>query len=156
MNQKISIIEVARHAGVSKSTVSRVISDAGGAVSPGAQVKVAAAIKELGYTRNTLAASLRSQKTRMVLVMVPDITNPYWAEIARAAQDRFEAEGNSVVVGNTDWLEAREARYFNLVRSGRFDGLVLNSVTDDIATLRSLEVPVVLVGERAVRSFGSG
>jgi len=152
MNQKISIIEVARHAGVSKSTVSRVISDAGGAVSPGAQVKVAAAIKELGYTRNTLAASLRSQKTRMVLVMVPDITNPYWAEIARAAQDRFEAEGNSVVVGNTDWLEAREARYFNLVRSGRFDGLVLNSVTDDIATLRSLEVPVVLVGERAVSS----
>jgi len=150
MNQKISIIEVAKHAGVSKSTVSRVISDAGGAVSLKAEEKVNAAIKELGYTRNTLAAGLRSQKTWMILVMVPDIMNPYWAEIARAAQDRFEAGGNSVVVGNTDWLEAREARYFDLVRSGRFDGLVLNSVTDDIATLKSLGVPVVLVGERAV------
>jgi DNA-binding LacI/PurR family transcriptional regulator len=150
MNQKISIIEVAEHAGVSKSTVSRVISDAGGAVSLKAQGKVNAAIKELGYTRNTLAAGLRSQKTWMILVMVPDIMNPYWSEIARAAQDRFEAGGNSVVVGNTDWLEAREARYFDLVRSGRFDGLVLNSVTDEIATIRSLGVPVVLVGERAI------
>lgn len=150
MNQKISIIEVARRAGVSKSTVSRVISDTGGAVSPKSHERVNAAIKELGYTRNSLAAGLRSQKTRMILVMVPDIMNPYWAEIARAAQDRFEADGNSVVVGNTDWLEAREARYFDLVRSGRFDGLVLNSVTDDLATIRSLGVPVVLVGERAV------
>jgi len=149
MNPKISIIEVARLAGVSKSTVSRVISDAGGSVSPRALEKVNAAIRELGYTRNTLAAGLRSQKTWMVLVMVPDIANPYWSEIARAAQDRLEAEGNSVVVGNTDWLESREARYFDLARSGRFDGMVVNSVTDDIEAIKGLGVPVVMVGERA-------
>jgi len=81
--------------------------------------------------------------------MVPDIANPYWSEIARAAQDRLEAEGFSVVVGNTDWLESREARYFDLARSGRFDGMVINSVTNDIAMIRQMGVPVVLVGERA-------
>ncbi len=149
MKPKISIIEVARHAGVSKSTVSRVIADSGGSVSPRALEKVLAAIKDLGYTKNTLAAGLRSQKTWMILVMVPDIANPYWSEIARAAQDRLEAEGFSVVVGNTDWLESREARYFDLARSGRFDGMVINSVTDDIAMIHGMGVPVVLVGERA-------
>ena len=149
MKPKISIIEVARHAGVSKSTVSRVIADSGGSVSPHALEKVLAAIKDLGYTKNTLAAGLRSQKTWMILVMVPDITNPYWSEIARAAQDRLEAEGFSVVVGNTDWLESREARYFDLARSGRFDGMVINSVTNDIAMIHRMGVPVVLVGERA-------
>ncbi|MFH2113934.1 MAG: LacI family DNA-binding transcriptional regulator [Spirochaetota bacterium] len=149
MKTKASIIEVARLAGVSKSTVSRVISDAGGSVSAKAEKKVQSAIRELGYTRNSLAAGLRSQKTWMVLVMVPDIANPYWSEIARAAQDRLEAAGNSIVVGNTDWDEKRETRYFDLVRSGRFDGLVLNSVTDDIGMIKDLGVPVVLVGERA-------
>ena len=146
---KVNIIEVARHAGVSKSTVSRVVSDCGGAVSARTLDKVNAAIRELGYTRNTFAAGLRTQKTWIVLVMVPDIANPFWAEIARAAQDRLEAEGNSVVVGNTDWSEEREASYYNLARSGRFDGLLLNSVTDNIAMIDELGVPAVMIGERA-------
>ncbi|MEI6873861.1 MAG: LacI family DNA-binding transcriptional regulator [Spirochaetota bacterium] len=145
---KSSIIEVARLAGVSKSTVSRVVSDRGGSVSSKAQDLVNAAIRELGYTRNTVAAGLRTQRTNMVLVMVPDIANPFWSEILRAAQDRFEDGGYSVVVGNTDWNEQREAGYFGLARSGRFDGLVLNSVTDDIAAIKDLGVPTVLMGER--------
>lgn len=149
MKQKISIIEVARLAGVSKSTVSRVISDRGGSVSETALAKVNKAIRELGYTRNTIAAGLRTQRTYMVLVMVPDIANPFWSEIARAAQDRLEAEGYSVVVGNTDWSEAREATYYELARSGKFDGLVLNTVTDDIDAIKSIGLPTVLVGERA-------
>jgi LacI family transcriptional regulator len=149
MRQKISIIEVARLAGVSKSTVSRVVSDRGGSVSPIALERVHAAIRELGYTRNDMAAGLRTQRTYMILVMVPDITNPFWSEIARAAQDKLESEGYSVVVGNTDWSEAREATYFDLSRSGRFDGLVLNSVTDDIDAIKEMGVPAVLVGERA-------
>jgi len=148
--QKISIIEVAERAGVSKSTVSRVVSDEGGSVSRRSLEKVNAAIQELGYTRNAMAAGLRSQKTWLILIMVPDIANPFWSEIARAAQDRLEAEGNSVVVGNTDWIEAREARYYALARSGRFDGLLLNSVTDDIAAIKDMGIPAVMVGERAI------
>lgn len=144
----ISIIEVARLAGVSKSTVSRVVSDRGGSVSTKSEELVTAAIRELGYTRNNMAAGLRSQRTWMVLVMVPDIANPFWSEIARAAQDGLEAAGYSVVVGNTDWSKPREARYHALARSGRFDGLILNSVTDDLEAIKALGIPTVLLGER--------
>jgi DNA-binding LacI/PurR family transcriptional regulator len=149
LKNKINIIEVARVAGVSKSTVSRVVSDRGGSVSPKALEAVNAAIKELGYTKNTMAASLRTQKTYMVLVMVPDIANPFWSAVARAAQDGLEAEGYSVVVGNTDFREEREARYYELARSGRFDGLVLNSVTGDMEAIKGLGAPAVLIGERS-------
>ncbi len=149
MKPKISIIEVARLAGVSKSTVSRVVSDRPGSVSPKALERVNAAIKELGYSRNTVAAGLRSQKTHMIFMMVPDIANPYWSELARTAQDVLEAEGYSVVLGNSDWNEARENRYYELARCGQFDGLMLNTVTNDIESIKSIGVPTVLLGERA-------
>lgn len=146
---KISIHEVARLAGVSKSTVSRVVSDRGGSVSPKALKAVSTAIEQLGYKKNVMAAGLRTQKTYMILVMVPDIANPFWSEIARAAQDRLEPEGYSVVIGNTDWSDSREAQYYELARSSRFDGLILNSVTDNIRLIKELGVPGVLIGERA-------
>jgi len=149
MKNKNSIIQVARLAGVSKSTVSRVVSDKGGSVSPKALAAVNAAIKELGYTRNNFAAALRSSKTNMILLMVPDIANPFWSEVARAVQDHFEGANYSVVVGNTDWSSEREAAYFELASSGRFDGLIVNSVSDDIYGLRALGVPVVMIGERS-------
>ncbi|MHB0897062.1 MAG: LacI family DNA-binding transcriptional regulator [Spirochaetales bacterium] len=147
--QKISIHEVARLAGVSKSTVSRVVSDRGGSVSPKALDAVNKAIEQLGYKKNVIAAGLRTQKTYMVLVMVPDIANHFWSEIARAIQDRLEPEGYSVVIGSTDWSETRETLYYELARSARFDGLILNSVTDNIDLIKGIGVPVVLIGERA-------
>lgn len=150
MKPAISIIEVARLAGVSKSTVSRVISDRGGSVSPKALDAVNAAIKELGYARNDLAAGFRTQRSNLILLMVPDIANPFWSEMARAAQDRLEDSGYSVVVGNTDWSEQRESRYYELARSRRFDGLILNSVTDNIAAISDMGLPAVLIGERAL------
>ena len=78
MKPTISIIEVARLAGVSKSTVSRVISDRGGSVSPKALDAVNAAIKELGYTRNDLAAGFRTQRSNLILLMVPSRTRRDW------------------------------------------------------------------------------
>lgn len=149
MKSKINIHEVARLAGVSKSTVSRVISDAGGSVSPKAAAAVNAAIRELGYTRNTFAAGLRNSKSYLALLVVPDIANPFWSEIARAVQDRLEPEGYSVVVGNTDWSEERELAYLNLLRTGRFDGLMINSVTDDVDLILEMGIPTVLIGERS-------
>ncbi len=149
MKPKINIHEVARLAGVSKSTVSRVISDSGGSVSRKAKEAVDAAIRELGYTRNTFAAGLRNSKSYLALLVVPDIANPFWSEIARAVQDRLEPEGYSVVVGNTDWNEERELSYLNLSSTGRFDGLIINSVTDRIGLILETGIPAVLIGERS-------
>ncbi len=146
--QKISIHEVARLAGVSKSTVSRVISDKGGAVSPETLERVQRAIEQLGYRKNIVAAGLRTQKTYMVLLMIPDVANPFWSEIARAVQDTLEPEGYSVVIGSTYWSEERESRYYELAQMARFDGVILNSVTDNIDRIKNLGVPAVLIGER--------
>ena len=146
---KTSIHEVAHLAGVSKSTVSRVVSERGGSVSPRSLEAVNRAIGELGYRKNIIAAGLRTQKTWMVLVMVPDIANHFWSEIARILQDRLEPEGYSVVIGSTDWSEIREARYYELAASSRFDGLILNSVTNNIDMIKGLGVPAVMIGERA-------
>ncbi|MEN6600621.1 MAG: LacI family DNA-binding transcriptional regulator, partial [Rectinema sp.] len=107
--QKISIHEVARLAGVSKSTVSRVISEKGGSVSQETAKRVHTAIDQLGYRKNIVAAGLRTKTTYMVLLMIPDVANPFWSEIARAVQDSLEPEGYSVVIGSTDFSEEREA-----------------------------------------------
>jgi DNA-binding LacI/PurR family transcriptional regulator len=146
---KISIHEVAKLAGVSKSTVSRVVSESGGSVSPRSLEAVNRAIDQLGYRKNIIAAGLRTQRTWMILVMVPDIANNFWSEIARILQDRLEPEGYSVVIGSTDWSETREARYYELAASSRFDGLILNSVTNNIDLIKELGVPAVMIGERA-------
>jgi DNA-binding LacI/PurR family transcriptional regulator len=149
MSGKISIVDVARLAGVSKSTVSRVVSDQGGAVSRATQEKIVKAIHELGYTKNSMASGLRTSKTFLVLLMVPDISNPFWAEITRAIQARLEPEGYFLVLGNTDWSEERQSHYLDLVRAGRFDGVIANSVAADIGCFEGLSVPVVMIGERA-------
>lgn len=148
---KISIVDVALHAGVSKSTVSRVVADNDGnaSVSERARKAVLSAIEELGYTHNDVAAGLRTAKTNMVLLMVPDISNPFWSETARGVQDFCEANNYSVVMGSTDWREEREEKYLALAMSGRFDGAILNSVTADIDRFKGLGIPAVLIGERS-------
>jgi DNA-binding LacI/PurR family transcriptional regulator len=153
MNRRISINDVAARSGVSKSTVSRVISDRGGSVSGRALAAVRKAIDELGYTRNTNAAGLRTQRTYMVLLLVPDMANPFWSEIARGVQDLLEGGQYSVVVGNTDWNARREEEYLQLAATGRFDGLIVNSVTDDLPRIASAGIPAVLIGERSTRSL---
>ncbi|GAB1484164.1 LacI family DNA-binding transcriptional regulator [Treponema sp.] len=149
MKPRINIHEVARLAGVSKSTVSRVVSDKGGSVSAKAEQAVNEAIKQLGYTRNIAAAGLRNARSYLVLLVVPDIANPFWSEIARAVQNKLEPEGYSVVVGNTDWKEDRELAYLNQFRTGRFDGLIINSVTNDLDLILETGFPTVLIGERS-------
>ncbi len=128
--------------------MSRVISDKGGSVSHETLERVHKAIEQLGYRRNIVAAGLRTQKTYMVLVMIPDVANPFWSEIARAVQDTLEPEGYSVVIGSTCWSEERESRYYELAQMARFDGVILNSVTDNIDLIKNLGVPAVLIGER--------
>jgi DNA-binding LacI/PurR family transcriptional regulator len=107
------------------------------------------AVRKLGYTRNPMASGLRTSRTYLVLLMVPDISNPFWSEITRAVQKRLEPEGYSLVLGSTDWSEARQGHFLDLVRAGRFDGVIANSVTTDIGGFCGLTVPVVLIGERA-------
>ena len=146
MGKRPTIIDVARLAGVSKATVARVISGDEALVRPQTRDRVMDAAAKLGYERNAIAGSLRTDQTFMVALAIPDITNPFWPEVARGVQDTIESNGYATVMVNSDWSAEREQNYLGLVRRNRFDGLIINPATVSNAELRQLNIPVVILG----------
>lgn len=148
MKQRPTIIDVAKRAGVSKSTVSRVIADQGQGVSEETITCVQQAVQELDYIPNAVASSMRTERTNIIMLTIPDITNPYWAEIARGVHDIMDLEDYAVVIANSDWDERQEAKYFEMARRNRFDGILINPVRVSNAVLESTNIPTVLLGTR--------
>jgi LacI family transcriptional regulator len=146
LTRRPTIIDVARLAGVSKATVARVISGDHDLVRPQTRARVMDAAAKLGYERNAVAGSLRTDQTFMVALAIPDITNPFWPEIARGVQDTIESNGYATVMVNSDWSAEREQNYLGLVRRNRFDGLIINPATVSNAELKRLNIPVVILG----------
>jgi LacI family transcriptional regulator len=77
-------------AGVSKSTVSRVLQGGDASVKASTEQVVWQAIQQLGYAPNAIARSMRTDRTYMLMLIMPDITNPFWPEVARGVQDTVE------------------------------------------------------------------
>ena len=146
MRRRPTIIDVAREAGVSKSTVSRVISGDGSLVREETRNKVLKAIRQLGYERNAIAGSLRTNRTCTVILIIPDITNPFWPEVARGVQDGLEEHGYAVVLANSDWDARRERDFLARARSNRFDGIIINPAAVTNGELVDGGIPAVIVG----------
>jgi DNA-binding LacI/PurR family transcriptional regulator len=148
LKQHPTIIDVARLAGVSKSTVSRVVNREWDKVTDATRVKVEAAIRELDYEHNSIASSLRTDHTNSVMLIIPDILNPFWPEVARGSQDFLEEQHYSTVFANSDWLEHREMDYLRMARRNRLDGFLINPIHVSEAELLALQIPVVIMGIR--------
>lgn len=146
MARRPTIIDVARLAGVSKATAARVVNGDQTLVKPATRERVLQAAAQLGYERNAVAGSLRTDQTKLVALSIPDITNPFWPEVARGVQDELERLGYAVVTVNTDWKADREQYYLRLVRRNRFDGLIINPATVSNDALKNLHIPVVILG----------
>ncbi len=146
MTRRPTIIDVAHLAGVSKATAARVINGDQTLVKQATRERVLQAASQLGYERNAVAGSLRTDQTKIVALSIPDITNPFWPEVARGAQDGLERLGYSVVTVNTDWDPEREQHYLGVVRRNRFDGLIINPAQVSNDTLKRLHIPVVILG----------
>jgi LacI family repressor for deo operon, udp, cdd, tsx, nupC, and nupG len=114
---------VAEHAGVSTATVSRALSNPE-IVVPETREKVRAAIEALGYAPNFAAKSLRQLRTSKIMVMVPDISNPFFSEVLRRAEDTAEQAGYSVLLGDTRDDEDREAQFADMLLRKEADGLI--------------------------------
>lgn len=145
-----TIIDIARLAGVSKSTVSRVLSGASN-VSDDAAERVNEVVRNSGYRRNDLARSLRSGRSGMVGLLIPDIANPFWAEVARGAQDAASEVNNSVLILNSDWEPERERRHLSALTQSRVDGAIVNPVRDGLDEIAGVALPMVLIGSSAAR-----
>jgi DNA-binding LacI/PurR family transcriptional regulator len=147
--QRATILDVAEKAGVSKSTVSRVLRGEG-LVSADAVQRVQRAVQELGYHANAIAGGLRTRRTFAIALVIPDISNPFFPEIIRGAQNTADARGYSVMLGNTDWLERRERDFLSLSRRNRVDGILINPVSISAHDLKQIGCPTVVLGDREV------
>lgn len=142
-----TIQDVARLAGVSPITVSRVLNRSGYA-SDATRTRVEAAVAELGYVPNTLARGLRSKRTNTLALVMTDITNPYFTLIARGVEDTASNSGYTVIFCNTDESEAEEKKYLNILVQKQVDGILLVpacSNPQSLTFLRSNEIPFVLL-----------
>lgn len=114
---------VATRAGVSTATVSRVLSNPE-IVVPKTRLKVQEAIEALGYAPNAAAKSLRTLRTSKIIVMVPDISNPFFSEVLQRAEDMAGRAGYSVLLGDTRNDKRREDEFANVLLSKEADGLI--------------------------------
>ena len=146
---RVTIAEVAHRAGVSATTVSHVLS---GKRVVGATTRdtVMDAIRELGYRPNAVARNLRTRRSHMVAVVVPDITNPFYAVLTRGLADSLDGAGYGTIVCNTDGVHEREAKLFQDVMDRGVDGIVFASgETASRVTFTPADhaTPIVCIGE---------
>ncbi len=144
-----TIKDVALQAGVSVTTVSHVVNDTRH-VSAKVRERVELAIRELGYVPNAMARSLKSNTTSTLGMLIPNSSNPYFAEIVRIVEDRCFGAGYTLVLCNTDDEPRRQSVYLQVLAERRIDGLIVVSTgadeDDSLATqLRGLRIPTVLV-----------
>ncbi len=143
----VSVRDVAVAASVSVGTVSNVLNNPG-RVSPEMVERVQRAIAELGFVRNDAARQLRAGRSRSIGLVVLDISNPFFAEVARGAEARAGESGLTVLLSTSDGDPEREGRHLDLFREQRVNGLLVTPSGDDLSRLASLRdggVPVVLL-----------
>jgi LacI family transcriptional regulator len=119
-----TIAEVAKRARASTGTVSNVIRGTV-RVSPALRARVEAAIRDLDFHPNEIARSLKVNQTYMLGMVLPDVTNPFFPQIMRGAEDRALERGFLLVTANTDEQIERELRIVSALRSRRVDGILL-------------------------------
>ena len=118
-----NIYEVARRAGVSTATVSRVLSQPG-VVAPVTRRRVLRVVTRLSYLPNSTAKNLRTLRTAKILVTVPDISNPFFSLVLKGIEDAAQRAGYSVLLGDTQRNQQREERYALMLRRKEADGLI--------------------------------
>ncbi|RKN84755.1 LacI family DNA-binding transcriptional regulator [Paenibacillus ginsengarvi] len=144
----VTIYDIAKRANVSAMTVSRVINDSG-RISAKTREKVKRIMDELNYVPNSTARSLVKQETKMLSLLITDITNPFFTTLARGAEDAALELGYKLLFGNSDEKLAKEREYVDMVLSTRVDGLLFAPASDaSIEHLNMLDrhrIPYVLV-----------
>jgi len=146
-----SIRDVAARAGVSVGTVSNVLNRRD-AVSPTTRERVLAAIADLGFVRNESDRQLRAGYSRTIGLVVLDIANPFFTDLARGVEEVANAQGLAVILCNSDDMTAKEAAHLDILAEQRVQGVLITPTAElspAIDALRARDVPVILVDRRA-------
>lgn len=142
----ITIYDVAREAGVSMATVSRVV-NGNPNVKPSTRKKVLEAIEKLNYRPNAVARGLASKKTTTVGVIIPDISNIFFAELARGIEDIATMYKYNIILSNSDQNKEKELNLLNTLLAKQVDGVLFmgSKISDEhVAEFERSPVPIVL------------
>ncbi|GAB1817759.1 LacI family DNA-binding transcriptional regulator [Herbidospora sp. RD11066] len=142
---KMTIYQVAAHAGVSAATVSRVIN--GARVSAETERRVRASMAELNFTPSRTARRLRGRYSEVIALIIPDVENPFFTALARGVENRARTGGYSVVLCNTDDDPEREQTYMDIALAEHMAGVLIAPAdgASDVGKLIAHGVPVVAV-----------
>jgi len=148
--RKVTIRDVAQEAGVSPQTVSRAINDKG-EIRPQTRERILHIAERLGYRPNSVARSLATRHTQNIGLVVPDVSNPFFAGVARGIQDAADVASYNVFLCNTDEDTERESRAIRSLEAQRVDGLILCSPRlseQELHNLADRYQPLVLANRR--------
>ncbi len=145
-----TIHDVAEEAGVSVATVSHVINETR-YVSPELTKKVKQAMDKLGYQRNSVARSLKTQKTHTIGLIVSDITNPFFSQLLRGVEKIATSESYTLIICNTDETLEKEELYLDVMKQNQVDGFIIAPTGKNDGKLRSFleqDLPFVFVDRK--------
>jgi LacI family transcriptional regulator len=149
----VSIRDVAELAGVSVGTVSNVLNRPD-LVSPATRDRVQSAISDLGFVRNESARQLRAGRSRTVGLVVLDVANPFFTDVARGVEDTASEAGLAVILCNSDEKSSKEDAYLDLLEEQRVKGILItpaDGISERLGDLRRRGTPVVLLDQRSTR-----
>jgi LacI family transcriptional regulator len=155
MTSRVTMADVAREAGVSTMTVSRVVNEKG-EISAATRQRVLAVIEQLGYRPSAIARGLATQRTGTLGLVVPDISNPFFSDLARGAEDQAYAEGYNIFLCNTKEDPQREVSTLESLAEKRVDGLIVcSSRLEDGQLCAALRHhPTVVLVNRRLADYG--
>ena len=149
---RATINEVAQRAGVSTMTVSRVINDTA-KVRPATREKILQVIAEIGYRPNAIARSLITQTTMTIGLVVPDLTNPFFPDVVRGAEDAAFEQGYTLYVSNIAEQPAREELVLQRLEASRVNGVIVCAsrlLDDQLNQLLSHHRAAVVINREAL------
>jgi len=144
----VTIEDVAKRAGVSKSSVSRVLNGNLKYMSEEMKQKILTAVEELNYTPNSIAQSLKKKKSQVIGIILADITNPLWSEVLKGIQDECRKNGYGLMVSSSNEDSTIESQNVQIFRSRQVDGLIVNTAGNNTALYKELlneNYPFVLI-----------
>jgi len=142
----ITMKEIAEKAGVSQSTVSRVINGSS-SVNPAVRDKVMECVRKFQYQPNIIAQSLVGHRSLLIGVIIPDISNPFFSDIIKVIEGEAENYGYTIILCNTDYMFDKEKKYINVLKSYKVDGILIvpSSGEKSMNKLKNISIPTVVI-----------
>jgi len=145
---KVTIKDIARLAEVSTATVSKVVNGKDQKISSATRERVIKIIDETGYVPNRIASSMVTKKTKTLGLIIPDIANPFFPEIARGAEDLANREGYTLILCNSDNNLEKEDAYIEMLQEKMVDGIIFTASSNRTvvsSALQKVRIPVITV-----------